>query len=89
MFIICFDIEGIVRKKFVLVGQTANSAYHDFSRRLLENVRRLCPELWRQKNWLFQHDKAMSRISLFSRKFSTKNNMTVLTTNLTFLCFPD
>jgi hypothetical protein len=48
--IVFFDIRGIVHKEFVLAGQTANSAYYcDVLRRLNENVRRLRPELWRQK----------------------------------------
>jgi hypothetical protein len=41
-----FYIKGIVHKEFVLVGQTANSAYYcDVLRRLRENVRRLRQEL--------------------------------------------
>jgi hypothetical protein len=51
----------IVRKKFVLAGQTVNSSYCcDLLWRLLENVRRLRPELWRQKNWLLHHDNTFS-----------------------------
>jgi hypothetical protein len=57
MLIIFFDIKGTVKKQFVLAGQTANSAYYcDVLRQLLENVRRLRPELWQQKNWLLQND---------------------------------
>jgi hypothetical protein len=52
MFIIFFDIKGIVRKEFILTDQTINSAnYCDVLRRLRENVRRLRTELWRQMNW--------------------------------------
>jgi hypothetical protein len=47
MPIIFFDIKGIVHKEFVLAGQSVSTAcYCDVLRRLLENVRRLCPELW-------------------------------------------
>jgi hypothetical protein len=46
-----FDIKGSVHKEFVLAGQTVNSEYYcDVLRRLRENVRRLRPELWQQKN---------------------------------------
>jgi hypothetical protein len=48
MLIIFFDIKGIVHKEVILAGQTVNSAYYcDVLRRLSENVRRFCPELWR------------------------------------------
>jgi hypothetical protein len=46
MLVIFFDITGIVYKEFVLIGQAANSAYYCTGlRRLLENVRRLHPDL--------------------------------------------
>jgi hypothetical protein len=41
-------------------------------RRLLENVRRLRPELWRQKNWLLHNDNARSHTSSFTREFLPK-----------------
>jgi hypothetical protein len=57
----------------------ANSAsYCDDLRRLCENVRRLRPELWRQKNRLLHHDKTPFLTSFFTREFLTKNNMTVV-----------
>jgi hypothetical protein len=43
-----------------------------------ENVRRLCPKLGRQKNWLLHHDNAHSHTSFFIKEFLTKNNMTVV-----------
>jgi hypothetical protein len=90
MLITFLDIKGIVNKEFVLSGQTANFAYYrDVLRRLRKNVRRLRPEIWRQKNWLFHHDSEPSHSSYASRKFLTKNNMTVISTHPTFLCFPD
>jgi hypothetical protein len=55
MLIIFFDIKGIVHKDFVPAGQTVNSAHYcDGLRRLRENVPRLRPELWQQKNWRLQ-----------------------------------
>jgi hypothetical protein len=50
MLIILFNIKGIVHKEFVLPGQTVNSTYYcGFLGHLCENVRRLRPELWRQR----------------------------------------
>jgi hypothetical protein len=57
MLIVLFDVKGIVHKEFILAGQTFSSAYcYDVLWRLLENVRRLRAELWRQENWLLYHD---------------------------------
>jgi hypothetical protein len=54
MLIISFGVKGIVKKEFVLAGQTVNSAYYcDVLRRRRENVRRLLPEIWRERNWLY------------------------------------
>jgi hypothetical protein len=54
MLIVFFYINEIVLKVFVLAGQARSSAYCcDVLRRLRENVRRLLPELWRQKNCHF------------------------------------
>jgi hypothetical protein len=53
MLIIFFDIKGIVHNEFVLADHIVNSTYYcDISWRLRENVRRLCPELWQQNNFL-------------------------------------
>jgi hypothetical protein len=79
ILVIFYDIEGIVHKEFVLEGQTINTAYScDILQQLRENVRRLHPEIWRQKNWQFHHNKAPSHTSFFIRGFLTKNNMTVI-----------
>jgi hypothetical protein len=97
MLIIFFDIKRIVHKEFVLAGQTVNSAYYcGLLLRLRQNVRRLRPELWRQKYWLLNHDNAPFHISFFISEFFTKNKMTVVTIHsslltcppATFLCFP-
>jgi hypothetical protein len=51
LLVIFFDITGIVHTEFVLAGKEVNSTYYcDILWRLRENVRRLPPELWRQKN---------------------------------------
>jgi hypothetical protein len=74
MLIIVFDIFRIVHKEFILAGQTVNSAYYsDTLWRLHENVRRLHPEYWQQKNWLLCYDDAL----FFTREFFTINSMTL------------
>jgi hypothetical protein len=79
MLMIFFDIKKIVHKEFVLAGQTVSSAYYcDVFQLLYEIVRRLRPEIWQQKNWLLHHDNAPSHTSFFTRKFFTKNIMTVV-----------
>jgi hypothetical protein len=89
MLIIFFDMKGVVHKEFVLAGQTVNSAYYcDLSGRLHENVRRIRPELWRQRNWLLHHDKAPSCTFFLQGIFFTKNNITVALAHQ-FFCFPD
>jgi hypothetical protein len=90
MLINLFDIKGTVHKEFILAGQTENFAYYcDVLRRLCENVRRLHPELWRQKNWLLHHDNTLAHTSFFTSEFLIKNKMTVITIQPTFLCFPN
>jgi hypothetical protein len=75
MLIIFFDIKEIVHKEFVLVDRTANPAYYYGDR---ENVRRLRPELWRQKNWVLYHHNTPSHTSFLPWIFLTKNNMTII-----------
>jgi hypothetical protein len=73
MLIIFFDIKGIIHKEFVLSHQTVNSAYCcDVLRRLLESVRRLRPELWRQENWLLLHNNASSNFHFHQGIFDQK-----------------
>jgi hypothetical protein len=70
MPIIFFGVKGAVHKEFVLAGQTVKSAYYcDVLRRLRENMRRLRPELWPQKNWSLHHDNALSHASFSTRGF--------------------
>jgi hypothetical protein len=73
-----FGTKGIADKESILAGQTVNTAlYRDALRRMYENVQRLCPELWRQKNWLLLHNNALSHTSCFTWKFFTINNVSV------------
>jgi hypothetical protein len=91
MLIIFFDIEGIIHKKFVMAGQTVSSTYYcDVSQRLRQNVRRLHPELWQQKNWLLHHNNTPSHTSFFTSEFFAKNDVChPPPTPPTFLCFPN
>jgi hypothetical protein len=73
MFIISFDIEGILQIELALTGETFNSAYYsDVSRRQRENVRRFLPELSRQKNWLLHLDNARQTLHFSPGNFWPK-----------------
>jgi hypothetical protein len=51
MLTIFFDIKGIVLKEFILAVNSGIFAYYyDILRWVIKNVRRLHPQLWRQKN---------------------------------------
>jgi hypothetical protein len=70
MLIIFFDIKGSLHKELILAGQTASSSYYCAAlRRLRENVRRLRPELWLQKNLLLHHDNTPPHTSIFTKEF--------------------
>jgi hypothetical protein len=43
-----------------------------------ENVQRLRPELWRQKNWLLKQDDTPPRAFFSTSEFFIENNMTPL-----------
>jgi hypothetical protein len=52
------------------------------------NLRRLRPELWRQKNWLLHHDNALSQTSLLTWGFFWGPKTTWLSSQPTLLaCF--
>jgi hypothetical protein len=78
MLVTFFNIRGIVHKELILECQTVTSTYYcDVLRQLHENVQRLYPELWQQKNWLLPHDNAPSHTSFLTREFLAKTNITV------------
>jgi hypothetical protein len=73
MLIIFFDIKGIVRKKFVLAGQTVNFTYYCNVLRLLrENVRIFRPELWRQKLVVASRQRTVSDFPFHQAIFDKK-----------------
>ena len=47
-------------------------------RRLRENVRRKRPVMWKNGDWLLQHDNAPAHTSLVVREFLRRNNMTTV-----------
>jgi hypothetical protein len=59
-----------------------------FFRRLRENVRRLRPEIRRQRNWLLHHYNAPSHTSFFTTEFVTQNKTTVVLQPPYFSLFP-
>jgi hypothetical protein len=90
IIVIFFDVKGIVHKEFILAGQIVCSAYCcDVLRQLGEIVRRLRPELWRQKNWLLHYDNAPSDASFFSPgKFLARTTWLSSPIHSSLLCFP-
>jgi hypothetical protein len=79
MLIIFFYIKGIVNKEFALAGQAVNSVYYcDVLRRLRENVRRLRPELWRERTGCYITITRRLTFPFSTGNFFTKNNMTVV-----------
>jgi hypothetical protein len=87
MFIIFFDIKGIIHKVLILEGLRVNSAYYcDILHRLHENLRRLRPELWQQQKIAVasRHTQRLT-VSFSTREFLTNNTVTVVSTHPNFL----
>ena len=73
------DIRGIVHKEFVPPGQTVNGKFYcEVLRWLSENVRRKCPGMWKNGDWLLHHDNVPAHTFLVVREFLTKNNVSTL-----------
>jgi hypothetical protein len=59
------NIQGIVRKEFVLPGQTANGKlYCEVLKRLREGTRCKRPDMWKKNNWFLHHDNVPAHTSL-------------------------
>jgi hypothetical protein len=69
-----FDIQSIVHKEFVPLGQTVNGTfYSEVLKRLGEGIRRKRPDKWEKNTWFFRHD-----MTLVVRKFLTSKNIRVI-----------
>jgi histone-lysine N-methyltransferase SETMAR len=63
----------------VPIGQTVNSGfYNEVLRRLLKNLQRRRPELWREQTWLLYHDNVPSHTSVLAQQFLEKYKMVVI-----------
>jgi hypothetical protein len=83
-------IMEFVNKEFFLAGQTVSSDYHcSVLRRQLKNMRRLRPELWRQRNWqrTISH-LILSRDSFYQMQHDCFPHPTHLTWPTTTIFFP-
>ncbi|UYV79128.1 hypothetical protein LAZ67_17001194 [Cordylochernes scorpioides] len=70
-----FDCRGVVHHEFLPQGRTANKEYYlQVMRNFREAIRQKRPDLWKNKNWLLQHDNAPAHTSLLVRDFLAKNN---------------
>jgi hypothetical protein len=59
MFIVFFNVKGIVHHEFVPPNTMVSSDFYcDVMRCMRENVRLKRPELWGNHNWLLHHDNA-------------------------------
>lgn len=78
MLVIFFDIHGVVHREVVPKGQTDIAAFYcDILRRLREDIRRKRPDLWRNGNWVLQHDNAPAHTALKTHEFLGQTNSVV------------
>jgi hypothetical protein len=74
-----FDIKRTVHKERICPAcKTVNSAYYCG---VYGDCMKMCEDfssILRHKNWPLHHDDALSHTSFFSRKFFTKNKMTII-----------
>jgi len=65
MLIVFFDIQGIVHKEFIPLGQTVNGKFYcEVLKQLREGIRRKRPDKWKKNNWFLHHDNAPAHLSL-------------------------
>ncbi|UYV65187.1 hypothetical protein LAZ67_3003503 [Cordylochernes scorpioides] len=73
--VITGDEAGVVHHEFLPQGRTVNKEYYlQVMRNLREAIRQKRPDLWKNKNWLLNHDNAPAHTSLLVRDFLAKNN---------------
>jgi len=76
--LICFvDSQGIVRKEFVLQGQTVNKHYYrEVLERLRKRIHRVRPEIADTR--MLHHDNALCHTAISVNEFLTKKDIPVL-----------
>jgi hypothetical protein len=52
--------------------------YLEVLKRLRKQVRRKCPELWRNQDWLLHHENAQAHTALSVQRFLVAKNMAVV-----------
>ena len=78
MFIVFFDIQGIVMAEWVPSGQTVNRQYYvEVLTKVRKRVGRKRPELWRN-GWILHQDNVPAHNALSVKKFLANKNITVL-----------
>ncbi|UYV62710.1 hypothetical protein LAZ67_2001663 [Cordylochernes scorpioides] len=75
--VITGDEAGVVHHEFLPQGRTVNKEYYlQVMRNLGEAIRQKRPDLWKNKNWLLNHDNAPAQKSLLVRDFLAKKKNT-------------
>ena len=62
--------------KFKGIAAVNNETYIDILRRLMDAVRRKCPEKWGTNSWFLLHDYAPAHWSVAIKDFLAKNIVT-------------
>ena len=79
LLIAFFDNKGIIHKEFVPAGQTINAAFYQaVLNRLLQDIRRVRPELHRTGKWILLHDNAPAHSAIRVRQFLAQKMIAVL-----------
>jgi hypothetical protein len=79
MLISLFDVDGIVHREFVSLGQRANQKFYlNVLKRLCKNLQRNNPEKWQSGDWFLHHDNAPAHTALNVQQFLAKNKIVVV-----------
>jgi len=79
MLIVFFDGQSIVHKEFVQEGCTVNAEYYKgVLDRLISRIRRVCPALYRTRDFFLLHDKTPAHSAANIRQFLTQKQVATL-----------
>jgi len=78
MFIVFFDIQGIVHHEFAPEGQTMNAKFYCNILRRLREIWRKQTELWSAGIWLLHDENARSHRALVMHEFLAHNSIITL-----------